>query len=163
MSTEARERPADGPEIPVVRPLSESDLDQVMEIELAAYPHPWTRGIFYDCLRVGYECWGMFSGARLAGYFVLTHAAGECHLLNLCVAPSRQRRGLGGILLEHATRLALARGCGRMFLEVRPSNPAALALYRRNGFEKVGQRPDYYTADDGREDAIIMARDLGSG
>ena len=143
-----------------MRPLSESDLDQVMEVELAAYPHPWTRGIFSDCLRVGYECWGMFSGSRLAAYFVLTHAAGECHLLNLCVAPPRQRSGLGGILLEHARRLAQIRGCKRMFLEVRPSNPAALALYRRNGFEKVGQRPDYYTADEGREDAIIMVLDL---
>ena len=150
------------PEHYLVRPLSEADLDHVMEIELAAYPHPWTRGIFSDCLRVGYECWGLFTGVRLSGYFILTHAAGECHLLNLCVTPQQQGNGLGAILLEHATRIALARGCGSMFLEVRPSNPAALGLYRKNGFEMVGQRPEYYSAAEGREDAIIMALDLGA-
>ncbi len=160
MNIDPLDLPGHGQEHFVVRPLAENDLDQVMAIELAAYPYPWTRGIFHDCLRVGYECWGMFSGTRLAGYFVLTHAAGECHLLNLCVEPSRQREGLGSILLEHATRLAQVRGCRRMFLEVRPSNPAALALYRKNGFEKIGQRPDYYTADEGREDAVVMALDL---
>ena len=140
----------------LVRALGESDLDRVMEIETAAYPWPWTRGIFSDCLRVGYECWGLFSESRLVGYTILTHAAGECHLLNLCVAPEWQRRGLGSILLEHGKRIAAARGCGMMFLEVRPSNPAGLALYRKNGFEVIGHRPDYYSAGDGREDALVM-------
>lgn len=140
----------------LVRPLNESDLDRVMEIELQAYPHPWTRGIFSDCLRVGYECWGLQAGAHLAAYSVLTHAAGESHLLNLCVAPQWQRRGLGGILLEHCQRLALAQGCDSMFLEVRPSNEAGMELYRRKGFKMVGERPNYYTAGDRREDAIIM-------
>ena len=144
----------------LVRRLSESDLDRVMEIELAAYPHPWTRGIFSDCLRVGYECWGIQAHDVLAAYAVMTHAAGESHLLNLCVAPQWQRRGLGGILLAHCRRLAVAYGCESMFLEVRPSNPAGLKLYERNGFEVVGERPGYYTAGDGREDAIVMRRDL---
>ncbi len=144
----------------LVRPLSGSDLDRVMEIELQAYPHPWTRGIFSDCLRVGHECWGLQAGAQLAGYTVLTHAAGESHLLNLCIAPQWQRRGLGSILLEHGLRLALAQGCGSMFLEVRPSNEAGMELYRRKGFKVVGERPDYYTAGDSREDAVIMRLDL---
>lgn len=144
----------------LVRRLTETDLDRVMEIELAAYPHPWTRGIFSDCLRVGYECWGIQAHDVLAAYAVMTHAAGESHLLNLCVAPQWQRRGLGGILLAHCQRLAVGYGCESMFLEVRPSNQAGLKLYERNGFEQVGQRPEYYTAGDGREDAIVMRRDL---
>lgn len=144
----------------LVRPLTADDLDRVMEIELQAYPHPWTRGIFADCLRVGYECWGLQAGAVLAGYCVLTHAAGESHLLNLCVAPQWQRRGLGRILLGHCVRLAVSNGCQSMFLEVRPSNDAAFELYRRNGFEVVGERPGYYTAGEGREDAIVMRRCL---
>lgn len=144
----------------LVRRFTESDLDRVMEIELSAYPHPWTRGIFSDCLRVGYECWGLQAGAHLAGYFVLTQAAGESHLLNLCVAPRWQRRGLGEILLAHCLRLAVGHGCESMFLEVRPSNEAGYQLYRKNGFHVVGERPDYYTAGEGREDAIIMWRDL---
>jgi ribosomal-protein-alanine N-acetyltransferase len=140
----------------LVRPLAEADLDRVMEIELEAYPHPWTRGIFADCLRVGYQCWGLQADASLVGYCILTHAANEAHLLNLCVAPSWQRRGLGGILLEHVVRLALAHGCESIFLEVRPSNRDAIRLYQRSGFTVIGKRPGYYSKGAGREDAIVM-------
>lgn len=140
----------------LVRPLAEADLDRVMEIELEAYPHPWTRGIFADCLRVGYPCWGLQVDASLVGYCILTHAANEAHLLNLCVAPSWQRRGLGGILLEHVVRLALAHRCESIFLEVRPSNRDAIRLYQRSGFTVIGKRPGYYSNGDGREDAIVM-------
>lgn len=144
----------------LVRRLDEDDLDRVMIIELEAYPHPWTRGIFSDCLRVGYECWGLQAGPELAGYAVFNHAVGESHLLNLCIAPEWQSRGLGTMLLGHCIRLATAYGCESMFLEVRPSNPAGLRLYQANGFEVVGERPGYYTAGDGREDAIVMRRGL---
>ena len=145
---------------PLMRRLAEEDLDRVMEIELSAYPHPWTRGIFSDCIRVGYDCWGLQLGARLAGYAILTHAAGESHLLNLCIAPAWQGRGLGRLLLGHAVRLAREQACSHMFLEVRPSNQAGIALYRNNGFEVVGTRPGYYRSDEGKEDAIVMRRAL---
>lgn len=155
---------AANPEIvhPWIRRLSQADVDRVLEIELSAYPHPWTRGIFTDCIRVGYDCWGLQLQDRLEGYTILTHAAGESHLLNLCIAPDCQRRGLGSILLNHAIRLAREAACEQMFLEVRPSNPAGIALYRRNGFDVVGRRPDYYRSDDGREDAIVMRLDLAN-
>lgn len=145
---------------PLVRPMTPADLDRVMEIELQAYPFPWTRGIFRDCLRVGYDCWCMQLGRETAGYCVLTHAAGESHLLNLCVAPDWQRRGLGEVLLDQALNRSVLAGSREIFLEVRPSNPAARALYLKNGFEQVGQRPDYYSAGDCREDAIIMRKIL---
>jgi len=145
---------------PLVRRLTEHDLDRVMELETAAYPFPWTRGIFSDCIRVGYDCWGLQADSKLIGYCIQTHAAGECHLLNLCIDPALQRRGLGSILLDHAIRLARLQGCHNMFLEVRPSNPAGFQLYENRGFVVVGERPDYYTSADGREDAIIMRLDL---
>jgi ribosomal-protein-alanine N-acetyltransferase len=145
---------------PVLRPLEPGDLDRVMEIELQAYPYPWTRGIFSDCLRVGYDCWGMKLGERLAGYCILSHAAGESHLLNLCIAPEYQRRGLGNLMLGHALRRGRAHGSQTIFLEVRPSNPAGFELYRKNGFREVGRRRDYYTAGDEREDALVMRREL---
>ncbi|MGK2927588.1 MAG: ribosomal protein S18-alanine N-acetyltransferase [Lysobacterales bacterium] len=145
---------------PLLRPLSSGDLDRAMEIELSAYPFPWTRGIFNDCLRVGYDCWGLQLGSRLAGYSVQADAAGESHLLNLCVDPAWQRRGLGRMLLENAVRIARAHRCASMYLEVRPSNPAGVALYAAQGFAVIGRRPDYYsarTADgEGREDALVM-------
>lgn len=131
-----------------------------MEIELSAYPHPWTHGIFCDCIRVGYECWGLQLAERLVAYTIFSHAAGESHLLNLCVAPGLQGRGLGRLLLGHAFRQARQAGCSHMFLEVRPSNSAGIRLYLKNGFAVVGERPGYYRSDEGREDAIIMRCDL---
>jgi ribosomal-protein-alanine N-acetyltransferase len=143
---------------PLLRRMRRVDLDRVLDIEQQAYPHPWTPGIFSDCLRVGYDCWCLQVGSETVGYCVLSHVAGETHLLNLCVAPERQGEGLGGMLLVHALRQADRYGSREIFLEVRPSNRAAIDLYRRAGFRSVGLRPDYYAAGDGREDAIVMRR-----
>jgi len=145
---------------PLVRSLTPRDLDRIMEIELAAYPYPWTRGIFEDCMRVGYDMRGVQLGSLLVGYSVLTHFAGECHLLNLCVDPAWQRRRLGSVLLEQALRLARKEHCSSMFLEVRPSNTAGITLYKKRGFSVIGERPDYYRCDNGRENAIVMQLDL---
>jgi ribosomal-protein-alanine N-acetyltransferase len=145
---------------PVIRFLTLSDLDRVMEIELAAYPFPWTRGIFEDCIRVGYDCRGLQLGSVLVGYAVHTLFAAECHLLNLCVDPMWQRRRLGSLLLEQTIHQAGISNCSSVFLEVRPSNRAGMALYRKRGFYIVGERPDYYRAEHGRESAIVMRLDL---
>lgn len=147
---------------PLVRRLTTNDLDRVIEIEVAAYPFPWTRGIFADCIRVGYDCWGLQLGATLAGYTIQSHVAGENHLLNLCVAPEYQQRGFGSVLLDHAIRLARQQQCFCIFLEVRPSNAAGMAIYQKNGFQMVSERPDYYRSDQGREPAIVMRLDLES-
>lgn len=145
---------------PVMRRLTLDDLDRIMAIEVAAYPYPWTRGIFSDCIQVGYDCWGLQAEGGLIGYCIQSHVAGESHLLNLCVSPEQQRRGFGRVLLDHALRRGRDFGCDRLFLEVRPSNEAAIALYLKYGFSVVGQRPDYYSAGDKREDAIVMRLDL---
>jgi ribosomal-protein-alanine N-acetyltransferase len=145
---------------PLIRRLTADDLDRVLEIELTAYPYPWTRGIFADCIRVGYDCWGLQAGSDLIAYCIQSNVAGENHLLNLCVAPAWQRQGLGNLLLDHAVRLACLQGCDNMFLEVRPSNPAGLNLYEKRGFRVVGERLDYYRSHEGREDAIVMRLDL---
>jgi ribosomal-protein-alanine N-acetyltransferase len=145
---------------PLLRRLNESDLDRVMELELAAYPYPWTRGIFSDCLRVGYDCWGLQAAHELIGYCIQTHAAGESHLLNLCVGPDWHGQGLGTLMLEHAMRRASAQDCYCMLLEVRPSNRAGVRLYRKYGFYEVGRRPEYYRSAQGREDGIVMRFDI---
>lgn len=145
---------------PVVRRLTAADLDRVMEIEQSAYPFPWTRGIFADCLRVGYDCRGLQLGCLLVGYVVQTQFAAECHLLNLCIEPGWHRRRLGSLLLEQTILQARNGNCSSVFLEVRPSNRAGMALYRKRGFYIVGERPDYYRASQGRESAIIMRLDL---
>ena len=148
---------------PVVRSLQEADLDQMLAIEQASYPFPWTRGIFAECLRIGYGCFGLQVGRELTAYAIHNWGAGEAHLLNLCVHPRWQRRGFGSMLLEHAIAHAVRRQCEVMFLEVRPSNPDAERLYRRRGFTRIGTRPAYYRAHEGREDAIVMQLTLGKG
>jgi ribosomal-protein-alanine N-acetyltransferase len=145
---------------PVIRPLEPGDLEAVLAIEEAAYPFPWTLGIFSECLRVGYGCLGVFQDGALVGYVIFNWGAGESHLLNLCIHPDRQGQGLGSLLLSQAIDRARGLGCQAMFLEVRPSNPAAAGLYARRGFQIVGRRPDYYRSEDGREDAIVMRLDF---
>lgn len=143
-----------------LRTMREEDLDAVMHIELRAYPFPWSRGIFRDCLRAGYAAWVLEREADMLGYGVLSAAADEAHVLNVCIAPQHQGRGHGRRLLRALVQHARALGAGRLFLEVRPSNPNAIALYRDEGFHEIGRRPRYYPAHVGREDAIVMAMEL---
>jgi ribosomal-protein-alanine N-acetyltransferase len=136
--------------------MREADLAEVMSIEEAIYSHPWTRGNFADSLVAGYECRTWRVDAELVGYFILMVAAGEAHLLNLSIAPAWQRKGHGSALLREATGIARARGARGIFLEVRPSNAGAQALYTRFGFHKVAVRRGYYPALFGREDALVL-------
>ena len=147
-------------EVPRLEKMREADLAEVLEIETAVYSHPWTRGNFTDSLRAGYQCWTWRCGRELIGYFVLLVAAGEGHLLNLSIGESAQRRGHGSTLLAEIMRMAKARGAQQVFLEVRPSNQGAKALYRRFGFRQVAVRAGYYPAESGREDALVLSLPL---
>ena len=143
-----------------LRPMRDDDLDAVMAIEQRAYPFPWTHGIFRDCLRAGYPSWVMHDEGSIVGYGVLSIAADEAHVLNLCTAPHLRGRGHGRRLLRALVQQARGRGAQRLFLEVRPSNPHAMALYEGEGFNEIGRRPRYYPAHEGREDAVVMAIEL---
>ena len=146
--------------VPRLAAMRDADLAEVMAIESVIYSHPWTRGNFADSLRAGYACRTLRLGAELVGYFVLMAAAGEAHLLNLSIAPGRQRSGHGAALLREAAALARGEGAQHLFLEVRPSNTAAQSLYTRFGFRKVAVRRGYYPARSGREDALVLTLTL---
>ncbi|MBK52542.1 MAG: ribosomal-protein-alanine N-acetyltransferase [Gammaproteobacteria bacterium] len=137
-----------------------SDLDLVVKNETAAYDYPWTKRIFIDCLRSGYQSWVLANKQEIAAHGVMSVAIGECHLLTLCVHPEFQRMGYGRrlftLLLDRAANLD-AKEC---FLEVRVSNHKAISLYRSIGFAQIGERSNYYPGDTGREDALILARSL---
>jgi len=140
--------------------MEESDVLAVVAIERSAYTHPWTEGIFRDCLRVGYSCTVFEQCGVIDAYGIMSVVAGECHILNICVRPEIQGRGVGRKVLTHLLARARQSGTEAAFLEVRPSNVAAISLYTRMGFNEVGIRRRYYPTHGGREDAIIMALDL---
>ncbi len=144
----------------VFRPMSEVDLEKVMKIEEGVYEFPWSIGIFQDCLRVGYCCWILEQGDKVSGYGIMSVLAGEAHILNLCIKSDLQQNGLGKEMLDYLIDLAKAHNADVMFLEVRPSNGQALKIYERSGFDEVGNRKDYYPAKFGREDAVILAKQL---
>ncbi len=146
-----------------LRPMTANDLDAVVAIDARAYPHPWSRGIFADCLEVGYHCHVLERDGEVVGYTIHSAAVGEAHLLNLCVDPDYQGRGYGRFLLRQVMAMARRQGAKTLFLEVRVSNDPARALYESEGFNEVGRRFDYYPAGKGREDALIYARHLGGG
>ncbi len=159
MATRAEDFPDEAVDV-CIRTMTYADLQQVMAVELSAYPHPWTVGIFRDCIRVGYNCWVATLQDRIIGYGIVMLAADEAHVLNLCVSPDYQRRGVGREMLQHLTRRAQLSDIDMILLEVRRSNQAAIDLYHDEGFHELGVRKNYYPADEGREDAIILARYL---
>ena len=142
------------------RPMSAADLAMIRPIEDASYSHPWSEGNFADSLKAGYSAWLLEEGDACLGYYVVMQVVDELHVLNLAVAPAQRRRGLGRRLLEHALAGARERGAVRALLEVRVSNAPAIALYRAEGFTDLAVRHAYYPADGGREDALIMEKDL---
>ncbi|NIP72598.1 MAG: ribosomal protein S18-alanine N-acetyltransferase [Gammaproteobacteria bacterium] len=142
------------------RPMRRADLAQVMAVERDGYEHPWTEGIFLDCLRVGYYCRVLELEGRIVAYGVMSSGAGESHVLNLCVHPGSRCQGFGRAMLEHLVEVARRVHSQAVLLEVRPSNKAAVRLYSSLGFNEVGVRWAYYPARDGREDALVMALQL---
>ncbi|WP_369408901.1 ribosomal protein S18-alanine N-acetyltransferase [endosymbiont of Lamellibrachia barhami] len=143
-----------------LRLMAQSDLDEVLALEELVYEHPWSMGIFRDCLRSGYSCWALSLNERIIGYGVMSVVLDECHLLNICVHPEYQGLGLGRKIADRLLKLARQRGADTAFLEVRISNRSALKLYERIGFCEVGLRRGYYPAAKGREDAMVMALPL---
>jgi [ribosomal protein S18]-alanine N-acetyltransferase len=139
-----------------LRPIQSDDLDAIMQIEPTIYSHPWTRGNFSDSLNSGYSAWVLEDNQKIIGYTLLMMIMDEAHLLNLSVAKHMQKQGLGRFLLEHMLKIAKNHNALNMFLEVRPSNVAAIALYENIGFAEIAVRRGYYPAHNGREDAILM-------
>lgn len=145
---------------PGIRGLVADDLAAVLNIENSAYDFPWTEGIFKDCFRVGYPAWVFEENGEVKGYGILSVAAGEGHILNLCVKPDSHRQGVGKQLLKSLLLTAEILEVSALFLEVRVSNQPAINLYEKFGFNEVGIRQNYYPAKKGREDAVVLARQL---
>lgn len=144
--------------VPVrTRTMSHDDVPLVSDIERRAYDFPWSHGVFRDCLLAGYTCIVLERDERVVGYAILSVAAGEAHVLNLCVDPHYRNQGYGDRLLDEVLLRARHAGVKEVFLEVRPSNVNALSLYRKKGFRQIASRRAYYQAKNGREDAAVLS------
>ncbi len=141
-------------------PMNERDLDTVVALEASVQAFPWTHGHFADSLKAGYSVWVCRLGGDLVGFSIVMSVIDEAHLLNIAVSPRYQGQGYGARLLRRLMENAAAHGAVKLFLEVRPSNGKAVALYRHFGFREIGRRKNYYPALDGREDALIFDKEL---
>ena len=143
-----------------IRLMRDDDVPGIMKIEERAYAYPWTAGIFRDCIRAGYCCYVLEKNAEIRAYAVMSIAAKEAHILNVCVCPEARGAGYGRALMDKLIKIARRLQTDMMFLEVRPSNEAARRLYDKLGFNEIGARANYYPAEKGREDALILAKQL---
>lgn len=140
--------------------MTASDLNAVVAAERRIYSFPWTRGNFADSLAAGHGAWLLRENGDMVGYAVMMLALDEAHLLNISVLPEFQGSGRGSALLIQVFEQARKQAAIRMLLEVRAGNISGQGFYQRHGFVEVGRRRGYYSSHEGREDAVVMARDL---
>lgn len=143
-----------------VESMQSSHLHEIMCIERLAYPFPWRQSMFESSLASRDDCRVIVLDGELLGYSVVSYILDEAHLLNLCISPGYSGQGLGRFLLKTMIQRALEKKCMMFFLEVRVSNTSAINLYFSEGFNEVGIRPNYYPAENGREDAMLMTLDM---
>jgi len=142
-------------------PMTQAALDAVLALEAQAYPHPWQRQHFVDCLTSGYQAQLLLAEDVLLGYFVAMKGFEEVHLLNIAVAPAHQRQGWAQVMLDALALWARGLGMQWVWLEARASNTRAIHIYKAHGFRYVGLRKQYYPAEKGqREDALVMSLKL---
>ena len=143
----------------IIRRATPADVRAMWKIEQASFPAPWSRWTLLGELANPVSA-TLIAGTtpptpwKLLGYVIFWVAAEEMHLLNLAVHPERRGRGIARRLLTEALKLARQKGALIAWLEVRPSNAPARALYKSFGFKEAGRRPKYYRETD--EDALIL-------
>lgn len=142
------------------RPMTLDDVDTVIHLENQVYQFPWTDRIFKDCIRVGYDCWMADLENTVVAHAVISVAAGESHMLNLSVTENLQGKGIGKQFVQFLLNIARNKRAQIMMLEVRPSNVRAINCYNSAGFNEIGCRKDYYPAPNGKEDALLFAKQI---
>jgi ribosomal-protein-alanine N-acetyltransferase len=143
-----------------IRRLIYADLPHVIAIERRSFPTPWSLAMFVlELSKPSGICLAALDGDELVGYCVCSRYDTVWHLMNVAVDPARRREGTAAALLTRLFDEADKPG-EQYTLEVRPSNPGAIALYEGFGFKRAGLRKGYY--HDNKEDALIMWRTAGA-
>ncbi len=147
----------------VIDRVGPADFETLEEIHAASFAVPWSADE-QAALNEGPGV-ATFVARRISatasrrpiGFITVRQAADEAEVLTMAVHPRQRRSGIGRLLLNAAMRHLYAERVREVFLEVDPHNTAAVALYRRTGFEVVGERPDYYGGNGGaRQKALTM-------
>ena len=142
-----------------IRPMTQEDIDAVVDIERRVQSHPWTEGNFRDALKAGYDAWVVCHADQIVAFSLQLMAPDVAHLLLIGVRPDWQSKGIGGGLLAWGEERLLQQQLDSQLLEVRPSNTGAIAFYRRWGYEQIGVRKGYYPDGRGRsEDAWVLQK-----
>ncbi len=144
----------------IIRRMQQEDVEGVMAIENVVCEFPWTASIFSDCIKVGYGCWVLDDAGSVVGYGLLSVSGGEGHILNICIKPDYQKKGLGLRMMQHLIKQCRFADSDSVYLEVRVSNHGAQHLYTKLGFLQISERKDYYPATNGREDALVLSLNL---
>lgn len=135
------------------------DLPAVVRIEQSVQSHPWTEKLFRDGLEAGYYATVLERDQQVIGFCLLQKVLDEANLLLMAIDPKWQKQGLGTRLLDQSIE-RLGSQTNMVFLEVRQSNQAAIALYEKTGFSQIDLRKNYYPTATGKEHAVIMALTL---
>lgn len=147
-----------------LRNMTQSDIDAVYSIEMAAHRAPWPRDILAECVHAGFDCRVVESHegneVSLIGYVMCRYTENSCHILNLCVTPPLQGKGYGQLLLQDLIDSPAEAFVYKLVLEVRPSNIMANRLYKKMGFQQTGLKRGYYRDNQAIEDALILEKKL---
>ncbi|TCB37580.1 ribosomal-protein-alanine N-acetyltransferase [Acinetobacter sp. ANC 4910] len=141
----------------MIRLMQQADVNAVVQIEKLVQSHPWTLNQFQDAVN-GYQSTVIEQAGQVVGFCILQPVLDEANLLLMAIDPNQQGKGLGYRLLDESIAL-LKNQPVQIFLEVRESNQAAIALYEKSGFHQIDLRKNYYPSPNGgREHAIIMVK-----
>lgn len=144
----------------VIASFDKSDLTPIYAIEVAANPFPWTEKTLLSCIGGRYITKQIIVNNQAVGFYVADLVIDELTLMEICISPEHQGKGLGQLLLNDFLNEAKSKACVKCHLEVRSKNIAAQMLYMNNGFIQISRRTGYYPAVIGYEDAIVMSLSL---
>lgn len=144
-----------------IRVMRSTDIESLVRIDEQASAFPWSRGKFIESFKADAPCFVLEQAEQVEAFAIYSLVLDEASLLNIAVTPAQQGRGYGKALLDHSLQL-LSGSVRCCFLEVRESNQPAIALYRKKGFEQIGERRNYYPAAQGREHARVMCLNFSS-
>jgi ribosomal-protein-alanine N-acetyltransferase len=136
--------------------LAADDISDVVALQQAVMPNPWSEQSFHSSLASSNGCYKLVKVGKPVAVAVVSQVLDEADLLTIAVAPSFQGNGLGGIFLADLMNVLKRQGARQCMLEVMVGNEPAIATYLRAGFKQIAIRTDYYCTENGKVDALVM-------